>query len=263
MIWILQQPAFIVASVTVLLTVSVAIIGLAIFRRLVPTKRLERSSSVIGQTFTLVGVLYPLVAAFALTSVWDEYQSASSAADREASAIRDLLYESEALPPETGRLFQQDVLNYTNYVINDEFSRMRQGLEIERGSPEHLRIRRTLYSANPLTRTQIAAYEEAVKSLEELGSSRSARIAAATQTLNADVWVLLIGGGLISLGFTYMFACEDFVVHAVTVGLVAALMAFVLYLILTLDRPFVGSLSVSTAPYQNVIASWLRNQPVN
>jgi hypothetical protein len=73
-IWVLQQPALIVASATVVLTVSMAIIGLAVFRRSVSTARLERSSSVIGQTFTLVGVLYPLVAAFALTSVWDQYQ---------------------------------------------------------------------------------------------------------------------------------------------------------------------------------------------
>ncbi|MEI8084418.1 MAG: hypothetical protein WCI74_21470, partial [Actinomycetes bacterium] len=109
MIWILQQPALIVASMTVLLTVSIAVIGLAVFRRSVSTTRLEKSSSVIGQTFTLVGVLYPLVAAFALTSVWEQYQSAEAAANREAAAIRDLLYESEALPPEIGTDFQQQV----------------------------------------------------------------------------------------------------------------------------------------------------------
>jgi len=260
-IWILQQPALIVASMTVLLTVSIAVIGLAVFRRSVSTTRLEKSSSVIGQTFTLVGVLYPLVAAFALTSVWEQYQSAEAAANREAAAIRDLLYESEALPPEIGTDFQQQVQAYAEVVISTEFDRMRHGLPIERGSRDQLRIRRILYSAKPVTRTEIAAYEEAVKSLEELSSSRSERIAASSAKLNVDIWVLLIGGAVICLFFTYMLVCDDFVIHAVTVGLTAALAAFVLYLILTLDRPFVGSLSVSPEPYQNVITSWLRNAP--
>ena len=71
--WILQQPAAIVATVTVLIMVGLAVSGLLLFRRLVPQSRLARSMSVTGQAFTLVGVLYPLVAAFALNTAWADW----------------------------------------------------------------------------------------------------------------------------------------------------------------------------------------------
>lgn len=53
--------------------------------------------------------------------------------------------------------------------------------------------------------------------------------------------MLLIGGAFISLAFTYTFATDDTVIHAACVALTAALMGFVLYLILALDRRFVGN----------------------
>jgi len=76
--------------------VGLAVSGLLLFRRLVPQSRLEKSMSVTGQAFTLVGVLYPLVAAFALTTAWDNFQSAQDATEQEAGAVTELLNASEA-----------------------------------------------------------------------------------------------------------------------------------------------------------------------
>jgi hypothetical protein len=45
------------------------------------------------------------------------------------------------------------------------------------------------------------------------------------------------------------------------VALTAALMGFVLYLILALDRPFVGTMAVSPETYQRVIDTWLPGEP--
>ena len=67
---------------------------------------------------------------------------------------------------------------------------------------------------------------------------------------------------IISVVFTYMVATDDVTIHAVCVALTAALLGFVLYLILTLDRPFVGSLAVSTDSYQQVVDDWLARPPL-
>jgi hypothetical protein len=259
-IWILQQPPVLVASLTVLLTIGLALAGLVLFRRVVPQSRLTKSASVTGQTFTLVGVLYPLVAAFALSTVWEQHQTVQAATDNEAAAIADLLNESEALPMASRSEIQRKVLAYARDVIDDEFPRMRSGQPIERRSTQLREIRLSLYASEPVSRTEIAAYEDCVASLRELTRSRLVRTAGgdvgSSTQLAPELWVLLIGGGIISLVFTYTFATNDFVLHAVCVALTAALLAFVLYLILTLDRPFVGSLSVSPDSYQRVVSGW-------
>ena len=263
--WILQLPAAVVAPATVLIMVSLAVFGLLLFRRLVPQSRLAKSMSVTGQAFTLVGVLYPLVAAFALNNAWDNYQSARDATEREAGAVADLLNASEALPTAVRPGVQRQTLAYAQDVVDDEFPRMSQGLPIERRSDQLRELRLTLYRSQPATSTEISAYDQAIASAEEISRSRSARIAGnrngSTSALTGDLWVLLIGGAFISLAFTYTFATDDVVIHAVCVALTAALMGFVLYLILALDRPFVGTMAVSPETYQRVIDTWLPSEP--
>lgn len=263
--WILQQPAAVVASATVLIMVGLAVSGLLLFRRLVPQSRLEKSMSVTGQAFTLVGVLYPLVAAFALTTAWDNYQSAQDATEQEAGAVTELLNASEALPAAVRPGVQRQTLAYAQDVVDDEFPRMGRGLPIESRSDQLRELRLTLYGAQPVTRTEISAYEQSVASAEEISRSRSTRIAGnrngSTSVLTGDLWVLLVGGAFISLAFTYTFATDDAVIHAACVALTAALMGFVLYLILALDRPFVGTMAVSPETYQRVIDTWLPGEP--
>ncbi len=50
------------------------------------------------------------------------------------------------------------------------------------------------------------------------------------------------GGGGVVMAFTFLFGTRDVVVHALAVGLTAALLAFVLYLIFALEHPYVGDL---------------------
>lgn len=265
MIWFLQQPAVVVGVVTLVVTVGVALLGLVLFRRLVPQARLAKSMSVTGHAFTLVGVLYPLVAAFALQTVWDHHHAAEEATEREASAVADLLNISEVLPPGARAAVQRQTLAYAQDVIGDELPRMKQGLPIERRSEQLRSIKLALSSSEPTTQTEIDSYWEAVRALEEVSRSRSARTAGSeagsTSQLDAELWVLLIGGAVISLVFIYMISADDFVIHAVCVALTAALVALVGYLILTLDRPFVGSLAVSPDSYQRVIDNWLLQPP--
>lgn len=266
MTWVLQGSPFVVGAVTVLLTVGLALLGLFLFRRAVPQHRLAETGSVTGSAFTLVGILYPLVAAFALSTVWDGHQAAQAATENEAAAVADLLYSSEALPAATRSAVSEQTLAYAQDVMTDEFPRMRLGLPIESRSEQLRQIRRTLSSAEPRTRQEIQAYDESTTAMERLTSSRSERIAGdasgSKSDLEPEIWVLLIGGAIISVVFTYMVATDDAAIHAACVALTAALLGFVLYLILTLDRPFVGSLAVSTDSYQQVVDDWLARPPL-
>jgi hypothetical protein len=50
-----------------------------------------------------------------------------------------------------------------------------------------------------------------------------------------------------------MYASSDAVLHGALIGLAAALMAFVLYLIFALEHPFVGTLAVPDSPFHHVL----------
>jgi hypothetical protein len=108
----------------------------------------------------------------------------------------------------------------------------------------------------PVTRTEIAFYDQAIHRLDDLSTGRKERITTGAAEIPGELWVLLIGGGAVVMGFTFMFGTPDFVVHATAVALTSALMGFVMYLIFALEHPFVGTLSVKPEAYAHVVEIW-------
>jgi hypothetical protein len=256
MIWLLQVPAPILGSLTVIIVVGLSIIGLIFFRRLVSHTRLESANTVSGQVFSLAGILYAVLVAFVVVVVWEQFDGAEAAMRSEASAIADLLRDSQAFPADVQPQLQHSLTTYAEDVVDDEFPRMRRGESIEQQSEQLTRVWESYLKVEPTTRTEIAFYDEAIRRLDDLGSSRKERISTSQSEIPGELWVLLIGGGVIVMAFTFMFGTPDLVVHVCAVALTAALMAFVVYLIFALEHPFVGSLSVKPDPYVHVLEIW-------
>jgi Protein of unknown function (DUF4239) len=255
-IWLLQQPAWIVGLLTVLITVGLSVAGLILFRRLVSQTRLERASVVSEQVFNLAAVLYAVLAAFVVVVVWQQFDQAQTATESEANAISDLLRDSAALSPAARPAVQQSLIAYTKDVVDQEFPRMRRGEEIDQQSAPVTRLWQSYLQVEPATQSEIAFYKEAIGRLDDLGNARRTRISSNLSEIPNDMWVLLLGGGAIILVFTYMFATPDLWIHAFGIALAGALMGFVLYLIFAMEHPFVGTLSVKPEPYVHLLEAW-------
>jgi Protein of unknown function (DUF4239) len=257
MIWLLQISPLIVGTLTVIIVVALSVSGLLIFRRLVSGTRLENLDGVSGEVFfTLAGVLYAVLVAFVFVVVWEQFGDAAKATDSEASAVADLLRATEAFPPADQPQVEQALLDYAHDVLNHEFPRMRKGEPIDQQSDELSRVWESLMKVQPVSQSEIAFYDQAIHRLDDMSSARKERITTSHAEVPAEMWVLLVGGGAVVVGFTFMFGPKDLLVHAVAVGLTGALMGFVMYLIFALEHPYVGTLSVSPAAYSHVLEIW-------
>jgi hypothetical protein len=67
------------------------------------------------------------------------------------------------------------------------------------------------------------------------------------------MWFVILFGAVISLVSTFFFRVVEVKLHAILVGLLAAFIGLVIFMILSLDRPFRGDLGVSSAPYQLIL----------
>ena len=70
------------------------------------------------------------------------------------------------------------------------------------------------------------------------------------------VWWIILFGGVITVGFTYLFGFHDFRMHVVMTMTVAASLALVVVLIVELDWPFRGEVSISPDAYIKTQKSW-------
>src|ERR1700752_3680122 len=261
MIWLLQLSPLIVGTLTGTIFVAVSVLLLVIFRRLVSKTRLENAHNVSGEVFfSLAGVLYAVLVAFVVVVVREQFGDAEKATESEASAIADLLRDSHAFPPADRPQVQQALIAYLEDVRNDEFPRMRRGEAIEQQSEQLTQVWVSYMKIQPVTRTEIAFYDQAIHRLDDLSTGRKERIATGASEIPGELWVLLIGGGAVVMAFPFMFGTSDLVVHATSVALTAALMGFVMYLIFALEHPFVGTLSVKPEAYSHVIEIWQQQE---
>ena len=77
------------------------------------------------------------------------------------------------------------------------------------------------------------------------------------------VWIVLIAGAALSIGFTYFFGLESFASQATMLSFLAILIALGLFVILTLDLPFTGDIAVKPSSLQAEIAEFCSYNFVN
>lgn len=256
MIWMLQQPAIIVAPLVVIITVSLSVLGLLAFRRFAGSERFEGANPVTSQMFSLAGILYAVLVAFVVVVVWEQFEEAKAATNSEANAIADLLRDSESLPAQSRDVIRERLIAYTEDVVDDEFPRLHHGASIEQQSEQLSAIWSSYLDVQPVSQIQVAFLNEDIGKLDELGGSRKTRITSSHSEIPVELWVLLVGGGATMLFFTYLFGTPHVVVQASAVALAGALLSFVLFLIFALEHPFVGELSVPDDPYVQVLEAW-------
>ena len=97
---------------------------------------------------------------------------------------------------------------------------------------------------------------ELLKTLNMLYSARSSRISAVQGHIPEVIWWIIFMGGVLTVGYTYLFGFHNFRMHLVTTTVVSTSLALVIVLIIALDWPFRGKVSVTADAFVKTEQSW-------
>ena len=75
------------------------------------------------------------------------------------------------------------------------------------------------------------------------------------------MWSVIIIGAFISLSASFFFKVDDVRLHMIEVLLLAVFIGLVIFMILSLDRPFRGDLGIGPDPYQLVYDQLMKGNP--
>ena len=75
---------------SVVASIVSAVVGLWLVRRLVPREGLVESNDVAGNYLQTLGTIYAVLLAFVVIVVWQQFNDARSAVEREANDVLDL-----------------------------------------------------------------------------------------------------------------------------------------------------------------------------
>jgi hypothetical protein len=213
----------------------------------------QQHNDVAGFIYAVLGVIYAVLIALVVIAVWEDFVAARVTVDREASELDDVFRLAHPLPEPEGRQLQQLARSYAQVVVDEEWALMAQG----RTSPQawNLLDEMTLLFENVEVRTRAEQmlYGEALDRINELSDARNARLVEAGEGIPTVLWGVLIVGGILAVGFTYLFGLENTLVHKLMVGVLALSISLVLFTIGVLEYPFSGGVRVSPEPFEVVL----------
>lgn len=230
-------------------SILIVLLGLYLVRRTVGVERLKSNHEVAGFIIGIVGTIYAVLLAFVVIVEWEKHSQASTIVATEANLLGDLSRMAERLSAEQRKTVLTELVDYSRSVADDEWPVLATGNSSDKTSTllNHL-WKSYIIDQNPQTPVESALYTESLRRVNDLSDSRRLRINASRDSLPQILWILLIGGGVVTLSFTYFFGVPNLRSQVLMVAALTGEIAFILLLIVSLDNPYRGQLGVSPDP---------------
>jgi hypothetical protein len=222
---------------------------LLLLRDVIRNSMREMHNDVAGYIFAVVGVLYALLLGFIILASWEHFGAAETDVQREAAALTSLYDTSVGLPHGVQHAAQRELRRYTELVIDQEWRAMAHN----HGSPAvdaSLNRLYHLYARADGNGVQNNVDDISLTLLTNVGSARTERLADATGFLNGTFWAVLLFGGACVLAFGTLFYLENAGIQIVMMGILAALISSMLFLLVVIDHPFSGGFQVSPEAFR-------------
>lgn len=238
---------------------GLALLGLMIFHRFVDVHMRHKDTETVGLTYAIVAVVYAVLIAFIVVDVFETYAKGDEIATAEANKLSNLMLDSGGLPQKAGESVRADLDKYIDIVVKSEWPSQQKGVlgdkVFEPGWTTLAHLSKQLAEFEPATMGQNVNKAEMMRAMNDLIKARRSRIIAAGEHLPDVVWQILLLAGAVAVGYTYLFGAHSFKIHLAITGLVAATISLVFVLIIALDYPFRGEVSVSDDAFVSVRAT--------
>lgn len=258
-----MSPAWLLGILLVGSLVLLAVTGTLGVRRRYGVDNLKANNEAAGFIYAVVGVLYAVLLGFTAIIVWERFDTAQGGVDEEANALGDLYRDAQAFPEEMKKEVETNLRDYAHVVAETEWAAMARRTPSPEAWVVFNRLWRTYHEFQPQTDYERIWYAQSLTKLNELGDQRRLRLLNSRSDGIPDVmWIALIGGGIVTIGFSFLFGTKNAWAHVLMTGSLAIIIALVLFSIMALEQPFAGITRVGPESFHlvtRILDEWSRS----
>ncbi len=241
------------------LTTILAMLGPVVVRRFIPLERLSTNNEVAGFKFATVGVIYAVLIAFAVIVVWEKFSDAETTVAQEAGATVTLYRLANGIGTEGREAIRSRLTAYLQAAINDDWPAMSR----DEASPVGTQALNALYSAtlslSPHDNRETVILSEIFHQLDLVTQTRRTRIVLAAGVVPGVVWLVLLAGAVLTIGFTFFFGTENLRAQSLMAGLLSLIIFMGLLVIIAIDHPYTGDVQVTPEALVLVLKEFAAN----
>ena len=240
----------------------VAMAGPIVVRRYVSIDRLTTNNEVAGFKFATVGVLYAVLLAFVVIVVWEKFSDAESDVSREAGAAATIYRLVEGIEGEPGPKLRNGLTAYLQSAMTEDWAAMENGKASSVATRALDEIYATAMTYKPTDSRGVAILSEILRQLSVITEARRARLVKASGIVPNLIWLVLFGGAVLTIGFTFFFGTENLRAQSMMTGALALLIFSGLLVIVSIDHPFAGVVKVEPVAIVEVLEDLGRSHAV-
>jgi Ca2+/Na+ antiporter len=242
-------PGLFLISLFVLASVG----GLVLVQRFVSTEVRKQHNDVAGFIYAVVGIAFAVLLGLVVIASWEQFQMARNTTEREASELAELFWLGHRLPEAEGHHLQELTRSYARVVVDEEWPLMAHGESSPQAWALIDDIRLTVQNLDPDTEAEQVLYDQGLERVHDLADARRDRLLEAREGIPGILWVVLVVGAIVTIGFTYLFGMDDTTTHTLMVALLALVIGLILFTIGSLEYPFSGDIRLGPDAFELVL----------
>ncbi|MBV9575125.1 MAG: DUF4239 domain-containing protein [Gammaproteobacteria bacterium] len=215
-----------------------------------------KDNPTVSSFSALIGIIYGVLVGFVCLYLLNNYDHSIQAIQAEANAASTILRRSMLLSPHIQKVIEKDIHSYVNEVIHHEWPMMARFQKIDQqGDLILIDLIDNIKNYKPKTEVEIIIFKDLLtSSIKELYNARHTRIMISSNTLGDDMWCVILIGTILIIASNYAFRA-NFYLHLFLNILFAIMAGSMLFLIVSLDRPFQGAFAVTPEPFEDIVVT--------
>jgi hypothetical protein len=255
MLWLYDIPANLLVLLIVGTFVILSLIGLGLTHRRIHSGPLASliENGTAGWFFSGVTVMYGLTLGLVTVATWNSFTAASQVSSDESATIAVLYRDLTGFHQPEQDVLKSELRLYTKYIIEKSWPAQRRG-QIHTGESNVLEVfQRLLLTTEPATTGQQIVHTEAIRAFNRVVELRRQRMESIQGSVPGVMWLVVLLGAVATIVSSYWFAVENFGLHALMTGMLAAMIGLLVFLMVSLDHPYWGEVSVGPEAYELVL----------
>jgi len=250
---LVRFPVFTLGLIVIGAFVFFYIVGLLFVRRIVPHYKLVKHHDVAAPLLGALGAVYAVLLAFMVVTVWERFEKSESNAQMEANFIADLYRDAEAFSLSFRLNLNPLLRQYRNSIVEDEWKLMQKGQMSFEAERLISKIWALYVAYSPVGTTETVFFNESVRKLNLVRELRRQRLMDSKSGIHPLLWFVLGIGAVATISFTYLFGAENFKAQLIMGVILSAMIALIIFTILSLDYPFSGSVCILPDAFKEMI----------
>ncbi len=209
-------------------------------------------NDIVGFYLAAIAVIDAITLGLVAVGTWETYTDVQHRVDHEAAALAAIYRDASAYPEPLRTQMQNDLRFYYHQVVDVAWPMQRRGIVADVSGVALRKFQTDFMTFEPETKQQEILSAETYRSFNELSECRRDRMNSTTSDLPGPLWLMVIVGASLGIAATWLFDTRSFAMHMWLSVLYAVLIALPVYIIVTLDNPYRGRISIGPDPLVRV-----------